>query len=372
MQSRTEYFSQDYIGARARFIEASKTHPFTTATSSFIYGKASKLAGTRLTTDVTILGDCRTAKRKVYIASGVHGVEGFPGSAIQLAFMDELAKKRLPKNTAFIFIHGVNPYGMHALTRVNEDNIDLNRNFTNFESKKLNEAYAGIHSILIDWNKNSFEKFNKSYQGKRNRFIKKHGYKAWQDAVVPGQYHFPDGIIYGGTEASQSRNIFEQIIKNTLLAGDHVVFVDLHSGADAHYGPAGTTILLPNASMDFNDFKRAVAWWGGGMEKYSEDYSGGVPLDGEIACAFNRSVYDLKSFTSVTVECCVATPIKQTIDTLVADNWLARQGLQSSEEAKRIKKLMFQSYAPFDPIWERDVVKNGLSILRVPLQYKIS
>src|SRR5262249_48836143 len=74
-------------------------------------------------------------RRAILHSSGLHGVEGFAGSAIQLEFFQNLPN--LPEDDALIVPHILNPYGMAWLRRFNENNVDLNRNFLG------NEPYAG-------------------------------------------------------------------------------------------------------------------------------------------------------------------------------------------------------------------------------------
>ena len=62
--------------------------------------------------------------------SGVHGVEGYAGSAVQQALL-RLHSATPPTNklrTSLLLIHAVNPYGMAHYRRFNENNVDLNRN----------------------------------------------------------------------------------------------------------------------------------------------------------------------------------------------------------------------------------------------------
>ena len=95
-------------------------------------------AGTDLTIDAAIFGTDRP-RRVVLITSGLHGVEGFFGSAVQLALMDNLpAARQPPDGAAVIMLHALCPFGFDQLRRTNEDNIDLNRNFL-----KSGDSYAG-------------------------------------------------------------------------------------------------------------------------------------------------------------------------------------------------------------------------------------
>ena len=93
--------------------------------------------GNNLYIDVVWIG--RSDCDKLYMStSGIHGVEGFAGSAIQFSILDNL--NNLPDKTALAFIHILNPWGMSWLRRENELNVDLNRNFL-----KQDEEYSGSH-----------------------------------------------------------------------------------------------------------------------------------------------------------------------------------------------------------------------------------
>ena len=63
------------------------------------------------------------------VSSGVHGVEGFFGSAVQTAFLREAESRAAAgPNDALVFLHALNPYGFAWLRRFDEANVDLNRN----------------------------------------------------------------------------------------------------------------------------------------------------------------------------------------------------------------------------------------------------
>src|SRR5439155_11790360 len=81
-------------------------------------------------------------RRVLLHSSGLHGVEGFAGSAIQLQLLNDLPT--LPKDAALIVVHVLNPYGMAWLRRFNENNVDLNRNFV------ADEAYVGVPPVYAD------------------------------------------------------------------------------------------------------------------------------------------------------------------------------------------------------------------------------
>src|SRR5262249_57826745 len=63
------------------------------------------------------------------VSSGVHGVEGFFGSAVQLAALDAWAKTGAPTGVRCVFIHAVCPSRFARLRPLDEANTDLNRHF---------------------------------------------------------------------------------------------------------------------------------------------------------------------------------------------------------------------------------------------------
>ena len=124
MNLKTEdYFSPDYQTARSRFRDAA------TAAGAALHAIALGSHGPdgeALCVDIAWLGAARP--RRVFMhTSGMHGVEAFTGSAVQLAL---LGAPPVPgADDALVLVHVLNPYGMAWLRRANENNVDLNRNF---------------------------------------------------------------------------------------------------------------------------------------------------------------------------------------------------------------------------------------------------
>jgi len=106
-------------------------------------------AGEVLATDIAFIGR-RSAPKVMVLISGTHGVEGQFGSACQTAWLEENAPWRLPDDTAILAIHLINPWGTAWSRRVNEDNVDLNRNFIDWQAAApKNEKYADLHAALV-------------------------------------------------------------------------------------------------------------------------------------------------------------------------------------------------------------------------------
>src|SRR5438876_363535 len=118
------YFSADYTTARTRFREGVKNAGGRLESLEL---EAKGPNGERLSIDIAWFGS-EKPKRVFVHSSGLHGVEAFAGSAIQLQWLKQ-GIPPIPEGTAIVLVHVINPYGMTWLRRFNENNVDLSRNF---------------------------------------------------------------------------------------------------------------------------------------------------------------------------------------------------------------------------------------------------
>ena len=121
----TDCFSDSYVEARRRFLDTARSAG---ATITSYRHPLPGPDGEDIATDVARIG-ASGARNILAVGSGTHGVEGYCGSGVQAALMCEDIASDLPDDTALIFIHAINPWGFAWGRRVNEDNVDLNRNF---------------------------------------------------------------------------------------------------------------------------------------------------------------------------------------------------------------------------------------------------
>ena len=141
-------FSSHYSQARARFCAAADQLGDICQRVSIPHPGVGP-QGEALSLDYAWLGD-RDASRLMVTQSAVHGVEGFAGSAIQVDQLKCLSQVGLPEDIAVLHIHAVNPHGFAWCRRVNEDGVDLNRNFVDF-SRPLpdNTDYDEVRGLLM-------------------------------------------------------------------------------------------------------------------------------------------------------------------------------------------------------------------------------
>ena len=143
--SKAQAFSPDYATARQRFRQAAsragwslEAHPIGVAGPE----------GDELTIDVAC-SPTRDTDKTLVVSSGLHGVEGFLGSAVQLGLLEEWGS-RSATPVRCVFLHGLNPFGFAWIRRVDKHNVDPNRNFLLPGERYQGSpgGYAGLDDLL--------------------------------------------------------------------------------------------------------------------------------------------------------------------------------------------------------------------------------
>jgi len=216
------FFSADYATARERF------HAAAQAAGAELEAFALEVRGPRgeaLTIDVARIGR-RTASRVLLHVSGVHGVEAFAGSAIQLATL--AGTPAPPQGCALVLVHVLNPYGMAWLRRTNENNVDLNRNFLKpGERREGAPALYGRIDALLNPPAPPAPDFFRLRLGLR---AVRHGVRATKQAIAEGQYEYPRGLFYGGNVLQPGPAVYLDWLQRNLSQARYLFALDLHTG----------------------------------------------------------------------------------------------------------------------------------------------
>lgn len=196
--------------------------------------------GESLTIDVARLGP-DDADGLLVVLSGVHGVEGFVGSALQSDLLHRLATTPLPAGVGLLLVHAVNPWGMAWWRRENESNVDLNRNWRRSDTEpEHNDAYDEVHDLACPGTPDLPDVDELLVHAAS--LVAERG-AAWvRDAITTGQYRHPDGLHYGGERTEASNRVLEGVVAEHVIGRDHVLVLDLHTG----HGPRGELTLLSN------------------------------------------------------------------------------------------------------------------------------
>jgi hypothetical protein len=316
--------------------------------------------GEALFLDVARLG-AADARRVLLLASGTHGVEGLCGSGLQTFLLRDGLADRLPAGLALVLVHAVNPWGFAWLRRVNEDNVDVNRNFLDHAAPHPeNPDYDGLYQWLNPASIDT-ETIAASVAALQ-RFQAERGHRAAYRALSGGQYAHPRGVQFGGTAPVWSNRVLRHVWSRHAGAPVEIAaYVDLHSGL----GPRGVGLLLQTAAAGSPAAELAKAWWPDVIR--TEPAAGGdaALVSGLIGPAFVAS----RAAPSVGLVLEFGTlDMQQVILAVQADNWLHHHGDRSSESGRAIAQQMRDAFFLEDEEWQekicaraREVLERGLA-----------
>lgn len=191
--------------------------------------------GEALSIDIAWLG-ASSPSRVVLHSSGVHGVEGFAGSAVQRALLQ--APPVLGPDQALVLVHVLNPYGMAWLRRANEHNVDLNRNCLTGEQAWAG-APAGYRALDRLLNPPTPPRGDGFYW-RALAAVLRYGFGPVRQAVAGGQYEFPRGLFFGGHALEAGPRLYRDWLRGRLGAVEEVIAIDVHTGL----GPWGRASLF--------------------------------------------------------------------------------------------------------------------------------
>ena len=181
----------------------------------------------------------------IVLTTGVHGMEGFIGATMLDVFFQEIYPTLDTADTGVLVVANVNPYGMKYYRRYNENNVDLNRNFIlDWESFDLssNKEYPKVDTFLGPTGKigNGLWHEVEFYLSLAKTAVKD-GAGTISDALLTGQYEYPQGVYYGGNGDEASTVYLKEVFSQCLdSAYENIVHIDLHSG----YGPRYNMVIF--------------------------------------------------------------------------------------------------------------------------------
>ena len=190
----------------------------------------------------------------VVLTTGVHGMEGYIGSVMLDVFWQEVYPDLDKDDTGILVIANVNPYGMKYHRRYNENNVDLNRNFIidwNDWDMSVNKEYPKVESLLSPKKsmKNAFW-HEVGFYGSLVKNVVSEGANTISDALLGGQYEYPQGVYFGGLGDQESTTYLKGVFEKTLQgAYENIVHIDVHSG----YGPRYNMVIFNSVYETMNE-----------------------------------------------------------------------------------------------------------------------
>jgi len=355
MMPATRFFSESYAEARSRFLDAVARTGSPLETFENPAGRGP--TGETLATDVALFGPA-DAKNLLILVSGTHGVEGFAGSGAQTAMIEGLRFAALPARTAVLIVHAINPYGFAWLRRVNEDNVDVNRNFVDFANPPVPDAaFAELAPYIVprDWDDLA--------PGERvmRTFVEAHGFRRLQAIVTSGQYAYPAGLFYGGRDPAWSARTFEEIVRRYGHRKERIALIDFHTGL----GPCGYgEPIYPG--LDQAEAERARDWYGPDLTAIHAGNSTSVAVHGPILNAvptFFTTGGGRPEITGIALEF-GTIPEEIVLDVLRAEAWLNAHGDHTFDTpvGRAIKRRFRDAFYVDTEMWKRCVYDRSVEM----------
>jgi len=349
------FFSQSYAEARGKFTAAAE------AAGLEVHSHVHPLVGRDgevLAMDVARFG-AADARSLLIVTSACHGAEGFCGSGVQNALLADggFHAQSRAAGVAVLYVHALNPYGFSWIRRTTQENVDLNRNWQDFDHHlplPANAGYAEIARFVVPahWPPAAENEAGLA------AYAQKHGPRALQAALSQGQYTHPEGLFFGGHRPTWSRQTLAHVLEAHGQRCARLGWIDIHTGL----GPSGHGERIFADRNDSVALARARAWWGPQVTSMYDGSSASAELTGLLFHAAYLHCPQAE-YTGMALEF-GTLPMDEVMHALRADQWLYNHPEASGELRAGIKRQMRDAFYVDTPAWKQQIVAQGLEAAR--------
>jgi hypothetical protein len=347
------FFSSTYRAARQRFTSAAQS----------VGAKVTPLAlnekgpnGEDLAIDIAWFGTEKPRKAFIH-SSGLHGVEGFAGSAIQLQFLAR-PPDRLEGHCAIGVVHIINPYGMAWLRRVNENNVDLNRNFRDVGAfAGTPQGYEHVATFL-DPSEPPSEGLG--YYARVLALVARHGFATLKGVVATGQYEYPKGLFFGGKELEPGPRMLMDVLGERLADAERVVAIDVHTGL----GARGDDTLL----VESQRVSQLAAVFGDRVRPFHENDGPAYRVEGGLHNLYPWVARSAEVFF-VFQEFGTTQPLA-VLNAMRSENWWHNHRGGDLEHPSKMR--LKEAFAPSSAKWRAAVLRRGQEVIQCAKTFAFS
>lgn len=298
---------------------------------------------------------------RIILVSGVHGVEGFLGAAVQLQFMQKMLEVSLPDGVGVVMIHAANPWGFAHLRRVDENNIDVNRNFIgqdNASNRVSHPLYAELDPVINARNAPSLSGEIAHWLAAGKQIISRRGIKPLIGPIAQGQYDFPAGLFYGGCKIGESSAHLQELLINYTSSVQRVSVLDIHSGL----GPSSVATLIGHCN--YPDNTESSGWLEQQLGKpivSDRDDGNAYNATGTFA-SWLRQALEHKKLVYLCIEIGTVNPIK-VFSALRRENQAHHWSPSDTTLLTHTKQSLLEVFAPSSGQWRCRSVTHALNII---------
>lgn len=294
--------------------------------------------------------------KALVVSSGLHGVEAFLGSAVQLGLLAGDAANA-PAAPTHILLHSLNPFGFAWLRRWDENNVDPNRNFLLPDESYTGcpKAYSDLDAFL---NPPRPPSRWEPYQLKAMWAIARLGLSNLQQAIAAGQYAYPRGLFFGGAAPSRCQELLRDHLHRWLQGANDVVHLDFHTGL----GASGSGRLLLDYPPDADQRQRLTEWFG----RDSFEAPDAATVAYHARGGFGRWCVSRKLAAKYLYACAefgTYGPVR-VLGGLRAENQAHHWGSQTAASTQQAKQDLQELFCPTSPAWREGVLQQGLAFVK--------
>jgi hypothetical protein len=294
-------------------------------------------------------------KNLLVMISGTHGVEGFAGSAVQRYILENGLSHQ---HAGILMIHGFNLWGVKNFRRVNENNIDLNRNFIidRNQFKPDDSQYAMLNDFLNPSGQPSENLLSHGFFLMKAIYkIVRYSLEPLRGSILKGQYSFEKGLFYGGTGPQEQELLLMQLITKYFKPYKKIVLIDLHTG----YGERSKLHLLAGKANEPNSIELKKIF--NEDEIDFADKKNFYAVKGEMITFFSEKIFEATraDVVSVTFEYGTLDSQKtvgsiESLRRLVLEN--QNHHNPGSSDKTKINNLFLEMFYPSDPKWRQSIL----------------
>ncbi|WP_158245357.1 M14 family metallopeptidase [Petrotoga sp. 9PWA.NaAc.5.4] len=310
----------------------------------------------------------QTNDKILLITTGLHGIEGYAGNVFLQIFVKEFLSLIKHDKVSLFLIHSINPWGMKNKRRVNENNVDLNRNFL-FQNNDLeNESYLKMRKYFKKQRLVKTSDLNLVFSFfQLLPYLTSLGIKGITEALTKGQYIDENSVYYGGRLEQKETKYLKEVYEKIYNSYGFVLHFDIHTGA----GPKNKMIIV-NSSF-YNDKKEKLEkdFEYSPITKVSKDSF--YDISGDMIDYIYKKYQNVSNFYSTCFEYGTLGEglIGQlkSLKTLILENQAFYYGTKNSRIQSRIDKLFKKMFFPEEKIWKENFENDSKSALRGILKY---
>jgi hypothetical protein len=293
----------------------------------------------------------KSARSLLVISSACHGVEGFCGSGVQVALLEDADWHRAAHGRRRRRPLRPRPQSLGLLLVAADDARErrpqpqLPRLLRRSASQP---AYDELATLIVpgSWPPDA------ATVDATARFVAEHGAKAWQAAISGGQYHHPHGLFYGGDAPTWSQQTLRQVLREHGTRCSRLGWIDLHTGL----GPSGHGERIYAGKDDAVAYARAKDWWGEVTSIYDGSSTSALLTGMMFLAAYEEC--DQAEYTGMALEY-GTLPNMEVMDALRADQWLELHPEADDATRRAIKRQVRDAFYTDTDEWKKQIVAQG-------------